>query len=194
MTTYRSLDLVYCIASIISCIIILLYSFLIIILKAVFNLQKRNTKPINKDSRKFFWFLDQIRNPYIWPVVISLTAATRTVINFYGPILPSKGYSLAEGTTKQNITIKDDNHKFTVLWEQVFFKWQLCTVVLHPPRSLSTLNSTNLMSMELLSYRSLLWETALPLRKKHSQWWALTTQSFPNPRLKRVEHRFLIQY
>lgn len=42
------------------------------------------------------------------------------VINFYGPILSSKGYSLAEGTTKQNTTIKDDNqHKFKVLWEHV---------------------------------------------------------------------------
>lgn len=45
------------------------------------------------------------------------------VINFYGPILSSKGYRLAEGTTKQNITIKDDNHyKFKVLWEHVFIQ------------------------------------------------------------------------
>lgn len=44
------------------------------------------------------------------------------VINFYGPILSSKGYSLAEGTTKQNITIKDNHYKFKVLWEHVFIQ------------------------------------------------------------------------
>ena len=52
MTAYRILNLVYCIASIISCSIILLQSFLIIIFKAVLNLQQRNTRPVNKDSRK----------------------------------------------------------------------------------------------------------------------------------------------
>lgn len=54
MTTYHALDLVYCITSVISRSVILLYSFLIIILKAVLNLQQRNTRLVNKDSRMFF--------------------------------------------------------------------------------------------------------------------------------------------
>jgi hypothetical protein len=71
MTTYRALDLVYGFTSIISCRVVVLQSPFIITLKAVLNLQKRNTMSINKYSRKIFWFLGQI-NSHIWPMVVSL--------------------------------------------------------------------------------------------------------------------------
>lgn len=56
-------------------------------------------------------------------MVISLTAIICMVINLYGPILSSKGSSLAECIAKQNIAIKDDkHHKYKVLWEHVFIQ------------------------------------------------------------------------
>lgn len=182
MTTYRILNLVYCIASIISRRVILLYSFLIIILKTVLNLQQRNTMLVNKNSTKSLRFLCQIKNPHIWPMIISLTITTCMVINFYGAILSSMGYSLVERITKQNITIKDDKHSSSKCYGSIYSSGS--SVLLYPsPKFFSTL-STNLMHVKFLSYKTLLWETVLPHFVKHSHWRTFTThQMIPQPQV-----------